>query len=179
MTILGRLAIAVIATAAPGLAYAADLITLPTSTDEVVAVADAGIDWSGFYAGVFGVSQSSPAGGAQYGLGIDLGFNAQFEFVLVGAEIAVQGLTGDAGSTTYLQGLARLGVAVTDDVVLFAAAGTGVDLGPPTESDALFGGGVELALTDDVSLRAQYLRGVPVTGANPKDQVSLGANFHF
>ena len=135
--------------------------------------------WSGFYAGVYGVGQASPAGGTQYGLGLDVGVNAQFEFVLVGAEVAVHGLTGGAGSTTYVEALGRVGVPVADNFLLYAAAGVGVDAGPPAESDALFGAGVEYALSDDVSLRAQYLHGFPLTGANPKDQVTLGANFHF
>ena len=38
---------------------------------------------------------------------------------------------------------------------------------------------VEYGLTDNLSLRAQYLHGFPVTGNNPKDQVTLGAQFHF
>lgn len=179
MRVSGRLAIAAIAMIAPGLARAADLIAVPTSSNEVLPVADAPIDWSGFYAGVYGVAQSGSVSGGQYGVGVDLGVNTQFDFVLVGAEIAVQGLTGDAGTTAYLQGVARLGVAVSDDILLFGAAGAGTDLGSADESDALLGGGIELAVTDDVSLKAQYLRGVPLSGDNTKDQVTLGANFHF
>jgi outer membrane immunogenic protein len=32
---------------------------------------------------------------------------------------------------------------------------------------------------ENVSVRAQYLRGFPVEGDNPKDQFTLGAAFHF
>jgi outer membrane immunogenic protein len=70
-------------------------------------------------------------------------------------------------------------MVITEDVLLYAAAGYGNDLGAPVEDDFLLGGGVELAVTDNVSLRAQYLHGFPITGANPKDQVTLGAQFHF
>jgi outer membrane immunogenic protein len=101
------------------------------------------------------------------------------EFVLVGAEVAVHGLGGGAGTGAYVQTLGRAGVAATDDVVLYAAGGLGVDVGPVGGTDALVGGGVELALTDAVSVRGQYLHGFAITGANPKTQVSVGANFHF
>ncbi len=37
-------------------------------------------------------------------------------------------------------------------------------LGPPAESDALLGGGVEMAVTDSLSLRGQYLHGFPMSG---------------
>lgn len=173
------LVIAAIAATAPAAAHAADLITVPISTNESVPVADAGTDWNGFYAGVYGVTQASPVGGVQHGLGLDVGVNAQFEFVLVGAEVDFHGLVGGIGATSYLQGIGRLGVAVTDNVILYAAGGAGIDLGAPAETDALVGGGVELALTNDLSIDARYLRGIPVTGANPKDQLTIGANFHF
>jgi len=55
----------------------------------------------------------------------------------------------------------------------------GASIAGPSESDGLLGGGVELALTDNVSVDARYLHGFPITGANPKDQVTVGANFHF
>lgn len=178
MRLIGSIAVAGLIAAAPGLASAADLLTVPVSTDAAVPVAD-GFDWNGFYAGVYGVAQNSTLGGAQYGVGVDLGANAQFEFVLVGAEVAIHGLVDGANSTTYAQGLAKLGVAVTDSFVAYGAAGAGADLGPAIDSDLLVGGGLELAMTDDVSVRAQYLHGFPITGGNPKDQVTIGANFHF
>jgi outer membrane immunogenic protein len=167
------------ALAAPAVAHAADLITVPTSTNQSVPVADAGVDWNGFYAGVYGVGRNSTIDGMQYGLGLDIGVNAQFEFVLVGAEVDIHGLAGGTGSTAYLQGLGRAGVALTDNLILYAAGGAGVDLTTPGESDALLGGGVELALTDQLSVDARYLHGFPISGANPKDQVTVGANFHF
>jgi outer membrane immunogenic protein len=173
------LAIAALIAAAPAAVRAADPLSVSLSTDNALPVTDTEFDWDGFYAGVYGVTQISPAGGTQLGLGIDVGANARFEFVLVGAEIAVHGLGGGAGTGAYLQGLGRVGVAATDDVVLYAAGGLGVDIGPIGGTDALVGGGVELAVTDDVTLRGQYLHGFAITGGNPKDQVSLGANFHF
>ncbi len=92
------------ATLAPA-AFAADLITVPTSTmpDAVPVYDEAGFDWNGFYGGLYGVVQSSPAGGTQYGPGAMLGVNTQFDFYLLGAEVAVEGLTGGTGSTSYGQ----------------------------------------------------------------------------
>jgi outer membrane immunogenic protein len=179
MLFLRGLAIAALIAAAPAAVRAADPLAVTLSTDNSLPVTDTEFDWNGFYAGVYGVTQASPAGGTQFGLGLDLGINARFEFVLVGAEIAVQGLGGGTGSSAYLQGLARAGVVATDDVIVYAAGGLGVDLGPVGGTDALLGGGVEFAVTEAVTLRGQYLHGFAITGANPKNQVSVGANFHF
>lgn len=162
---------------------AADAISVPISTQPEAAVPvqdyDTGFDWTGFYAGVYGVSQNSPIGGLQYGIGVDVGANLAFDYVLIGGEVAYHGLTGGAGPTSYVQALGKAGAIVTDDLVVYAAAGYGFDLGPPVEDDVLLGGGIEYAVTDSVSVRAQYLHGFPLTGANPKDEISLGANFHF
>lgn len=175
-------AIVAIVAAAPMAARAADPLVVPLSSDQALAVTDTtdtAFDWNGFYGGVYGVAQSGAISGQQYGIGIDLGVNARFEFVLVGAEIAFQGLVGDGTSTSYLQTIGRVGVAATDDLVLYAAGGVSVDLGMADETDALVGGGLELAVTEDLSLRGQYLHGIPLSGANPKDQLTVGANFHF
>ena len=176
-----RMAVSVLASMlASGSAMAADLITVPTSTPvEVPIYEDAGFDWNGFYAGVFAGAQNSPVGGTQYGLGVQAGVNAQFDFYLLGAEVAVQGLGGGNVNTSDGQILGRAGLVVSDNVVVYAAGGYGIDLGVPTEEDALLGGGVELAVTDNISVRAQYLHGFPLEGGNPKDQFTVGANFHF
>jgi outer membrane immunogenic protein len=179
MSFLRVLAIAALVAAAPAAVRAADPLEVALSTDQSLPVTDTEFDWNGFYAGVYGVTQFSPAGGSQFGLGFDVGVNARLEFVLVGAEVAVHGLTDGAGNSVYVQGLGKAGLAATDDLILYAAGGLGVDIGPVGGTDALLGGGLELAVTDSVSLRGQYLHGFALTGANPKDQVTVGANFHF
>ena len=183
MRLFNTLAAAALITSAGlgvGAAQAADLITMPVSSSPVeIPVADTGYDWNGFYTGVYGVVQSSPAGGVQYGLGLNAGVNAQFDFFLIGAEVALHGLTGDVLNTTYGQVLGKAGVVITDSVMLYAAAGYGIDLGAPAEEDALVGSGVELALNDSMSVRAQYLHGFPISGGNPKDQFTVGAHFNF
>lgn len=161
-------------------AVAADAITYQTSAPQSsMPVANTGFDWNGFYGGIYGVGQFSPENGNQYGVGLDLGVNAQFDFYLLGAEVAAQGLTGGSGSTSYGQVLAKGGVLVTNDLALYATAGYGIDLGGPDQSNWLLGGGVEMAITDSVSLRAQYLHGFESDGTNPTNQVTIGANYHF
>lgn len=180
MPIFRTIAIAGLIAAMPAVAVAADVITVPISSQAELPIYEvAGFDWSGFYAGVYGSAQNSALWGTQYGLGANAGVNAQFDFYLLGAEVAVQGLTDGLGDTTYGQLLGRAGLVVSDNVLLYTAGGYGIDLGTPDEQDALLGGGVELAVTDSVSVRAQYLHGFPLQGDNPKDQFSVGANFHF
>lgn len=166
--------------AMPALALAADPIAVPIdSTGRSVPLAEGkAADWSGFYAGIYGVAQHSELGGARAGLGVSVGVNAQIDFVLVGAEVSLQGLTGDTVDTAYGEVVGRGGLVLSDDVLLYAAAGFGWDLAGG-ESDVLAGGGVEVAVSDDISLNAQYLRGFDQTGDNPKDQLTLGARFHF
>ncbi|GLQ09504.1 hypothetical protein GCM10007913_14360 [Devosia yakushimensis] len=183
MKLFYTLAIAALtASASAGATHAADMITVPTSTPVEMPVAEsAGFDWSGFYAGVYGVVQNGEASDTQYGLGVQAGVNAQFDYYLLGAEVAVHGLAGNDGAeeTTYGQILGRAGLAVTDDVAVYAAGGYGLDLGAPEEDDMLFGGGVEMAITDSVSVEAQYLRSFPLSGDNAKNQFTIGANYHF
>lgn len=162
-----------------GAATASDLITVPLGSSEVAVPVASGFDWSGFYAGVYGVVQSSPARGAEVGAGIAAGVNAQFDFFLVGGEVALHGLTGDTIDTAYGQVTGRGGVLVTDNLLAYASAGYGMDLTGTGEADLLAGGGLEYAVTDDLSINAEYLRGFDLEGGNPKDQFSLGARFHF
>ncbi|RUT32694.1 porin family protein [Arsenicitalea aurantiaca] len=141
--------------------------------------AAAPFDWSGFYAGVYGVvGTSSESDEASFGAGVALGANAQYDFVLVGGEVAFHGLTGDTDAT-YLQALLRGGVLVTDTLGVYAAAGYGIDLGEGADNDLLLGGGLEFAVTDSVSLNAQYLRQFDTGDAPAADQVTFGARFHF
>ena len=183
MRAFGKIALTVLATTCPVAGVlAADAVTVPTSSQTPIAVPvhdSAAFDWNGFYAGVHGNVQTSDAGGTRYGLGLHAGVNASFDFYLVGAEVAVQGLTGGVGDTSYGQILGRAGLVVTDDVAVYAAGGYGIDLGVPEELDYLLGGGVEMSVSDDISVRAQYLHSFPAQGGNPKDQFSVGATYHF
>lgn len=176
------LSVALLACVVPGAAWAADAYSVPLSTPgAALPVYDAprGFDWDGFYAGFFGAVQSSPDYDTQLGIGFDVGVNAQFDFFLIGGEVAIQGLTGDTFDTAYGQVIGRAGLLLTDQVLVYAAAGFGADLNGAGETDALLGGGVEVAVTEDLTVGAQYLHGFDLEGDNPKDQITLGAKFHF
>lgn len=165
--------------ALPSAALAADPITVPIdSTGRSIPLATTSTDWNGFYAGIYGTARRTDDSGNQGGLGLAAGINTQIDFVLVGAEVSLQGLTGDTIDTAYGEVLGRTGLVLNDDVLLYAAAGYGWDLAGG-ESDLLAGAGVEFAVNDQLSLNAQYLRGFDQTGDNETDQVSLGARFHF
>lgn len=181
MRVLPRLLFAgLILGATAGAGVASDLITVPIqSSDVAVPVSNGGYDWSGFYAGVYGVVQSSPARGTEVGAGIEAGVNAQLDFFLVGGEVALHGLTGDTIDTAYGQVTGRGGLLVTDALLAYASAGYGMELSGTGESDLLAGGGLEYAITDDLSINAEYLRGFDLEGGNAKDQFTLGARFHF
>jgi outer membrane immunogenic protein len=162
-------------------ASAADSFAMPIAAGATAlpVYQETGFDWDGFYAGIFGVGRNSTANGVQYGIGLDAGINKQFDFVLVGGEVSLQALTNGTVDTVYGAILGRAGLLLTDEVLIYAAAGLGIDLTTFAEDDMLVGGGVEFAVAEDWSLRAQYLHGVPLSGANPKDQLTLGAHFHF
>ena len=165
--------------ALPAITLAADPILVPIdSTGQSVPLTEATADWSGFYAGVYGAARRIDDNGAQAGFGLAVGVNAQIDFVLVGAEVSLQGLTGDSIDTAYGQVTGRAGLLLDDDVLLYAAAGYGWDLAGG-ETDLLAGAGVEFAVNDQLSVNAQYLRGFDATGDNATDQVSFGARFHF
>ncbi len=161
--------------------FAADPITVPTSTDRTLPVtAGTGFDWSGFYAGVYAGAQTPAEAGDTAGLiGIDAGVNAAFDFYLVGAEVAVQGVPGDSGETVYGQILGRAGLVIADDALLYGAGGYGLDLEDPDEQDVLAGAGLELALTDSVSIDARYLRSFPMDQEEADNRFTVGANLHF
>ncbi len=175
-----RILVTAIAIAAlPAATFAADPIMVPIdSTGRSVPLTDAASDWSGFYAGVYGVTQRSEAGDAQLGLGVSVGVNAEIDFVLVGAEVNLQGLAGDTVDTAYGSVIGRAGLALDEDILLYAAAGYGWDLAGG-EGDLLAGGGIEFAVNDQLSLNAQYLRGFDQTDDTTRDQLTLGARFHF
>jgi len=177
----GKLIVPVLLTlVGAGAAQAADPILVETSTlaAALPLYEDAPFDWSGFYAGIYGGARANGSD-TQAMLGIQAGVNLQFDFYLIGAEVAVQGVSGDVGETSYGQILGRAGLIVADDVLVYAAGGYGIDLGAPEQDDVLLGGGLEFAVTDSVTVEAQYLHGFPIEGGESSDQITLGARFHF
>src|SRR5690606_21811280 len=103
-----RILVTALALSAPAVALAADPITVPIdSTGRSVPLTEGKTDWSGFYAGFYGVARQGGDGDVQAGLGVTAGVNTQIDFVLVGAEVNLQGLTGDTIDTAYGQVVGR------------------------------------------------------------------------
>ncbi|MGV8830759.1 MAG: outer membrane protein [Devosia sp.] len=145
-----------------GGAQAADLI-IPTAPMPIYEAA--GFSWEGLYAGVNVGGVFTNANGltnmtksvSNLSLGGAVGVNfIAYDPILLGLE--VQGdyvFSEDAG--TFLA-LARVGAVVTDQVMIYAAGGVGMTSRAGTsESIYALGGGVEVAVTDAVSVRGEVL----------------------
>jgi len=161
-------------------AYAADLQTYtPSEPVATPAYNEPGFDWSGPYVGISGIAQDTDENW-EYGAGIQAGVNAQFDFYLLGGEVAISAQGDDTNKRTYGQILARGGLVVTDSVVLYAAGGYGVDLSEAPDEHWLLGGGAEFAVTENISMRGQYLHGFASDDAySDTNQISVGLNYHF
>lgn len=184
MNMLKKVAVAaLLTTTATGGALAADAIGLPPPVLPPVPVVDqGGFDWSGFYAGLNVGAQNEVTAETSWAVGGQLGFNAAFDFFVLGAELGVDAIFADPDTYAYGSILARGGVLVTNELLAYGAVGYGSDFGAATGSGdhILAGGGLEFAATDNVSVRGQYLYGWEQTGAgNDVHKFSIGANFHF
>ena len=179
---------ALLSTTALGGALAADAITpLPPAPVAQVPVFDEpGFDWAGFYAGVnVGGENNIDTATTNFVLGGQIGANFVYDFFVLGAELGIDAVFDDA--ETYATGeiLARAGVIVTDNLLAYAALGydTDFDAANGAGDHILAGGGVEFAVTDNVSIDGRYVYGWEQTdAADPASDVhkfTLGANFHF
>ena len=141
--------------------------------------ADAGFDWNRAYAGIFGAAQAEPGPAFGAGAGFDVGVDSRFEFLLTGARLAVRGTVGGAGDSAALDATGRLGVLLSDDLLVYGAGGLGVGLVPNHQAVALVGAGVEMAVGNDLSIDTRLMHAVPMSGANASEQFTIGANLHL
>jgi outer membrane immunogenic protein len=182
-------------------AQAADLF-VPTTPEPILE--SAGFSWDGLYAGV-------QAGGffSDYDIGpvgaptdTDLGFGVIGAHVGVNFTVADPIIAGIELQGNYLWNgdndislgeflvLGRLGAVVTDQVLVYAAAGVGYQFSDDVvfanadDNIGIFalGGGVEFAVTDAVSLRGEILGigdfengGDFFNGA----RATVGVSYHF
>lgn len=149
------LGVAAVALMASG-AQAADLF-VPT-TPEPVYTAPPAFSWEGLYTGV-------EAGGFFYDdetygvIGGVVGANfIPMDPILVGVEIQGDYIFGNDEDAGLVLALGRVGAVVTDQVLVYAAGGVGSIFGDD-ESEMLYalGGGVEFAVTQNISLRGEIL----------------------
>jgi outer membrane immunogenic protein len=172
---LGAVSVALLSTSA----IAADLI-IPTTPQPIVE--SAGFSWDGLYAGVQAGGEFHPSstGGL---VGIHAGVNfIVADPILVGIEGTAEYVWHSAASYGEYFINARLGAVVTDSVMVYALAGTGI-ASSGTSSDNLYqlGGGVEFAVTDSVSVRAQIVGVADYASANFFDaaKATVGISYHF
>ncbi|WP_051332192.1 outer membrane protein [Cucumibacter marinus] len=165
--------------ASAGAASAADLYSTPDPAPAPVYNEPVS-NWDGFYAGVLGTGIfTSPDN--LFGGGLVAGFNAELDYLVLGAEMNIQGLRDSGTNNWETQGqvLGRAGALVTDDVLVYGAGGYGVNLSGTSESFGLLGGGMEVKFSEDLSFRGQYLYGNELSGGQDQHQVTMGAIWHF
>ena len=133
---------------------------------------DVAFDWQGFYAGIFG--QALMQSGATTGIGATIGYSWAADQLILGGEV---GMTRFGTGDVDLLVAGRAGWLVTDTLMIFALA----DLG--TNSDrggfAGLGGGAELALTSNLSARAQYEYRVDLSSDETTHLATIGLAYRF
>jgi outer membrane immunogenic protein len=132
-------------------------------------------DFEGLYVG--GTGGGAYASGTLYGtLGVVVGANfAVTDGIIAGVEF--QGDTYWNGGYAAYDALAlgRLGGFVSDNAMIYGDLGAGVLNGAPVYA---FGGGVELAMTEQLSVRGD-LQGLGVFGGTPSvAKATVGLLFH-
>ncbi|MET3925312.1 hypothetical protein [Devosia sp. 2618] len=150
-----------------GGAQAADLI-IPTTPVPIYEAA--GFNWEGLYAGVRLGGQFVGQNNGQYGnqlndttygvLGAAVGVNfLPADPFLIGAEVTADYIWNqNALSTGEFFANLRAGAVLTDAVLVYAIAGVGVQTqNGNNEGVYQLGGGVELAVTDAITVRGEVV----------------------
>ncbi|MEO5807162.1 hypothetical protein [Devosia sp.] len=171
-------------------AYAADLM-IPTTPQPIVEAS--GFSWDGLYAGVEagGVFNGTPAvaglaaGSTQGVIGGVVGVNFTVAApVVVGLELQGDYVFGSGKDSGLFLALAHVGVVATDNVLVYAAGGVGGSstAGVSTGVYAL-GAGVDVAVTDNVSVRGEVLGLGDFDGAADNffesAKATVGVFYHF
>lgn len=127
---------------------AADLVVLDPQIQEFAT----GFDWDGPYINVAAIG-GFPI--SAYGASVTLGFGGTSDAFYYGAE-----LTGAIlGPALFgaVEGDVRLGILVSDEFLLYGVAGVGgAFFGGPVLAYGVLGAGAEFAVTDTMTIRAQY-----------------------
>ncbi|HWA17530.1 MAG TPA: hypothetical protein VG757_00905 [Devosia sp.] len=126
--------------------------------------------WDGVF---FGIGASATDSGS-LGIGGTVGVNKQSDQLVYG--LLFDGALLSTGDVN-LQASGRLGFLPTDEFLLYGLAGLGAHTtyGPY----ASFGGGVEFALSDSMSIRAEAQHGIDLDTSIGYNVVVAGLNFHF
>ncbi|UJW86070.1 outer membrane protein [Devosia sp. SL43] len=174
-----------------GGAQAADLI-IPTTPVPIYEAA--GFDWEGLYAGVrlggqfvgtaaYGGIAAGPAiTGGVIGGAVGVNFVPADPF-LVGVEVTGDYIWFNGFSTGEFFANLRAGAIVTDQVLVYALGGVGVQsTGGASNSIYQLGGGVEFAVTDAITVRGEIVGQGDFTGGDDffeAAKATVGVFYHF
>ena len=175
-----------------GGAQAADLI-IPTTPQPIYEAA--GFDWEGLYVGVRAGGQFTGSDASLYAgypinttsgvLGAAVGVNfIPVDPFLIGAEVTGDYIWNNAFSTGEFFANLRAGAVVTDQVLVYAIGGLGTN-NRTGFSQAVYqlGGGVELAVTDSVTVRGELVGQGDFDGASDAffegAKATVGVFYHF
>jgi outer membrane immunogenic protein len=177
-----------------GGAQAADLI-IPTTPQPIYEAA--GFDWEGLYAGVRVGGQFNgadnvgqnyngyPASSTSGVLGAAVGVNfIPVDPFLIGAEVTGDYIWTPNFSTGEFFANLRAGAVVTDSVLVYAIGGIGANNHTASNVGVYqLGGGVELAVTDSVSVRAELVGQGDFDGNSDSffeaTKATVGVFYHF
>jgi outer membrane immunogenic protein len=172
-----------------GGAQAADLI-IPTTPVPIYEAA--GFDWEGLYAGVRAGGQF--VGDSTYGnvvgpvtsgvIGGAVGVNfIPVDPLLLGVEVTGDYIwTGETHSAEFFANL-RAGAILTDSVLVYAIGGVGVQShNDGSEGVYQLGGGIELAVTDAITVRGEVVGQGDFTADDSifeAAKATVGVFYHF
>lgn len=163
-------------------ALAADLLVEQPPVD----VPGESFDWEGAYVGVHTGWFGWPDVSNDYGVfGVQAGYNFMLsETVLAGIRGSAEYLTGTHGDYGHFAAAGRLGVLATDDVLIYGLGELGVELAEDGETYPYYGlgAGVEIAVSDSVSVQAEVIAGNQFEDADSlfeSGTATVGVNFHF
>jgi len=179
-------------------AQAADLI-IPTTPAPIME--SAGFSWEGLYAGVraggswigggntYGniVAPAGTAGAGVVGAAVGVNFIPADPF-LIGAEVTGDYVWYNGTSSGEFFANVRAGAVVTDSVLVYAIGGVGVQTGPNNAGSVglyQLGGGVEVAVTDAITVRGEVVGQGDFNDAGGADsffettKATVGVFYHF
>lgn len=175
-----------------GGAQAADLI-IPTTPQPIYEAA--GFNWEGLYAGVRVGGQFTGSDASLYAqtpvnttsgvLGAAVGVNfIPVDPFLIGAEVTGDYLWNNSFSTGEFFANLRAGAVVTDSVLVYAIGGLGTNNRTGFNQGVYqLGGGVELAVTDAITVRGELVGQGDFDGAADSffegAKATVGVFYHF
>ena len=171
-------------------AQAADLI-IPTTPEPIYEAA--GFDWEGLYVGARAGGQFNgandyanyPANTTSGVLGVAAGVNfLPMDPLLVGVEVTGDYIWNNSFSTGEFFANLRAGAVVTDSVLVYAIGGVGTNNRTGFNQGVYqLGGGVELAVTDSISVRGELVGQGDFDGAADPffetAKATVGVYYHF